>query len=106
MIWADNTFPYEEYKGKGKIFETYAIEEYEDDDYAKISWQIDYAKELGIYRITRFRNNHWDGDLVFDEVEKENAYCPICDEKRWIPNIRGYCYKCGHHLNTTEELLK
>lgn len=73
MLWADASFPYEEYRGKINLFETYAIEEYEDedDDYATITWHIDYSKELGMYRITRFKNNHWDGDLVFDEI-KEN----------------------------------
>lgn len=110
MIWADDTFPYGDYKGKGQLFETYATEEYEEKEdrfsvYSHIKWQIDYAKELGMYRLTRFKDNHWDGDIVFDEIEKENAYCPICDEKRWIPDMRGYCCKCGHHLNAMEELL-
>lgn len=104
MIYADYTFPYGNYKGKGQLFETYATESYidkdNDDDDVQIEWQIDYSKELGMYRITRFRNNHWDCDLVFDEIEKEyNAYCPVCDEDRYIPNDIGYCYKCGHHLN-------
>ena len=72
MIWADNTFPYENYRGKSNLFETFATEEYEDEceDYIPIKWQIDYSKELGMYRITRFKNGHWDGDIVFDEVEK------------------------------------
>ena len=109
MIYADDTFPYEKYKGKGQLFKTFATDEYDEDefeDYAHIKWQIDYSKELGMYRITRFKDSHWDGDLVFDEVEKENAYCPICNEKRWIPDVIGYCCKCGHHLNTMGELLK
>lgn len=71
MIYADDTFPYGEYKGKGRLFETFAIEQYEDEDEkAKITWQIDYSKELGMYRVTKFKDGHWDGDLVFDEVEK------------------------------------
>lgn len=69
MIWADDTFPYEKYKNVSKLFETFAIEEH-DEENVIITWQIDYSKELGMYRITRFKDNHWDGDLVFDEVDK------------------------------------
>lgn len=107
MIWADANFPYGDYKGKGHLFETFATDEYDEkedrfSDYAKIKWQIDYSEELGMYRITRFKDNHWDGDLVFDEIK--NAYCPICDKTRYIPDkIKiGYCCKCGHHLNRSE----
>ena len=70
MVYVDDTFPYEKYKGKGRLFETFAIVEDEDEDYIHIKWQIDYSKELGMYRITKFKDNHWDGDLVFDEVDK------------------------------------
>ena len=109
MIYIDDTFPYENYKEKGQLFETYSTTEYDADefeDYSHFKWQIDYAKKLGMYRITRFRDNYWDGDIVFKEIEKENAYCPICDEKRWIPDTIGYCCKCGHHLNAMEEPIK
>lgn len=73
MIWADDTFPYGDYKDKGQLFKTFATDEYDEDefeDYAHIEWQIDYSKELGMYRITKFKDGHWNGDLVFDEVEK------------------------------------
>ena len=109
IIYIDDTSSYENYKGKEQLFETYiTTDEYDADkfeDYSHFKWQIDYTKKLGMYRITRFRDNHWDGDIVFKEVEKENAYCPIYNEKRWIPDIIGYCCKCGYHLNAMEELL-
>ena len=81
MIYIDDTFPYENYKGNGQLFKTYTTTEYDADefeDYSHFKWQIDYAKELGMYRITRFRDNHWDGDIVFKEVEKEN---PLSSEE-------------------------
>lgn len=109
MIYIDDTFPYENYKEKGQLFETYMSNKYDVDeskDYSHFELQIDYSKKLGMYRITRFKDNHWDGDMVFKEAEKENAYCPICDKKRWIPDVIGYCCKCGHHLNAMGELLK
>lgn len=34
------------------------------------SWQIDYDKERGMYRVTQFLNNHWHGEIIFDEVDK------------------------------------
>lgn len=100
MIYVDDTFPYADYKGKGRLFETFATDEYDDDiEDAKIKWQLDYSKVLGMYRITQFKDNHWNGDIVFNEIKKENAYCPICDKERWIPGEKGYCCECGHHLN-------
>lgn len=77
MIWVDDTFPYGDYKGKGQLFETFATDEYEEKEnrfsgYSRIKWQIDYSKELGMYRITRFKDGHWDGDLVFNEAIGEH----------------------------------
>lgn len=40
----------------------------EDDEW---SWQIDYDKEKSIYRVTQFLNNHWHGEVIFNEVDKD-----------------------------------
>lgn len=47
-------------------FETVCFEK-EDEEY---SWQVDYSKEKGLYRVTQFLNNHWHGEIIFNEVEK------------------------------------
>lgn len=35
----------------------------------KNSWQIDYDKERGMYRVSLFEDNHFVDDVTFDEIE-------------------------------------
>lgn len=102
MIWCDDSFDYSKTKEDGFKFKPYCSEEYTEDlNGDDLTCNVDYNSGLGMYRVTFFRNNHWSGDVVFDEIT--NAYCPICDAMRYIPKLKGYCNVCGHHLNITED---
>ena len=74
MVWLDDSFPYN--KHKGIKFNTLTIEEHKDANNNHFSIEIDYCKELGLYRITNFLDGHWNGDIIFTEVDssydKEN----------------------------------
>lgn len=55
-------------------FDTFWSDNFETISYAEedkeTSWQIDYDKEHGMYRVTQFLNNHWHGEVIFNEVDK------------------------------------
>ena len=70
-------------------------------------YAVEYSQPTGRYRVSFFQNNHYQGDVIFNDmsIEKNNAYCPICQTERFIPNPIGYCCVCGHHLNQLEDRL-
>lgn len=35
----------------------------------KTSWQVDYDRQLGMYRVSLFEDNHFVNDVTFDEME-------------------------------------
>lgn len=41
-------------------------EQYHED----YDWTIEYDKERGMYRISRFKDNHWQEEVIFDEANK------------------------------------
>lgn len=48
------------------------IAEINDGESYGYTYQVDYDKDLGMYRISIFKDNHFQDEIFFDEAEKIN----------------------------------
>lgn len=51
-------------------YDWFLVQEEEDENTGE-SYQIDYSKVLRKYRISFFKNNHFQDEIIFDEVKNE-----------------------------------
>ena len=96
------------------------IKIFENDDFV-----VDYDRDRGMYRVSVFKDNHFQDEHWFDAYEEKeckhipmkvrkeqyfygiNTYCPACNKplESWFNSMSrdNYCHACGQALDWSED---